>query len=139
MTKNPKNMRRLSEVAAQHYCHEILGCIKTVRAVKTQWQRQDMFSCDILGKRANGSWCCVQVTAGQSQAVTARKRKLEAEIWHDDDTVQLLRLVREGKKWYFRVYEYYKNPSGSYIWLPLDPLVDIPEHWFKKCSKKVER
>lgn len=134
--KNPKGKRADAERACEWYAHEVMNCLRTVRSVKTQWQRQDMFSCDVLGKRVDGSLVALQVTAGQPQAVTARKRKIEKELWHRSDVIQLLQLVREDRKWFFRVYEYYNNPSGSWIWLPLTPNVPVPKSWFRKWKPK---
>lgn len=132
MNKNPKNKRREAEVAAEHYACEILGCIRTVRAVSTIYQRQDMFSSDVLGKRPDGSLVAIQVTAGQSQAVTARKRKLEKEIWHTNDTVQLLQLYWEQgksnrKNWFFKVWVYGKDMT----WFESKHQA-VPKEWFVK-------
>ncbi len=138
MKKNPKSKRREAEVAAVHYCHEVLDCVKTVKAVKTQWQRQDMFACDVLGKRADGSLCAIQVTAGQDQAVTARKRKIEKIPWHKNDTVELLQLRYEmkgrTKAWYFKVWSY----DGILdLWCLYDN-VEIWKEWFKVRKEDFE-
>ncbi len=136
MKKNPKNKRREAEVACEWYAHDIMGCIRTVRSVRTQWQRQDMFSCDVLGKCPDGTLVALQVTAGQSQAVTARKRKLEKEIWHVSDKVQLLQLFSEqkgrGKLWFFKVYEYYQQQKA---WMTGNDAVPVPKEWFKKWKE----
>ncbi len=142
MNKNPVGKRREAEVAAEHYIREVLGCIRTVRAVKTQWQRQDLFSSDVIGKRKDGTLVCIQVTTGDNKhgCVSTRKRKLEAEVWHRNDRVQLLQLIHEQegrfKKWYFKVWEYcypgimleekdwirkwYRNTTHA-----------VPKEWFK--------
>lgn len=136
MKKNAKSKRADAERATEHYAHEIMNCIRTVRSVRTQWQRQDMFSCDVLGKRADGSLVALQVTAGQRQAVTARKRKLGKEYWHYADTVQLLQLFSEqkgrGKLWFFKVYEYRLSYMHTWIWILRRDAVSVPKEWFKK-------
>ncbi len=147
MKKNAVAKRADAERACEWYAHEIMDCVRTVRAVRTQWQRQDMFACDVLGKRDDGSLVGIQVTAGQNTAVTARKRKLEAEIWHEDDIVQLLQLVstdNPGKGarrlWFFRVYEYNYTPvqTGNglvkmgRVWEIRPDAVPVPREWFKK-------
>ena len=91
----PKVYRRLAEVAAEHYAYEVLGCIRTVRAVSTAYCRQDLFASDVLGRKPDGCLCAIQVTSGQDDCVTKRKRKLEAEVWHESDTVLILRLYWE--------------------------------------------
>ncbi len=97
-----------------------------------------MFGCDVLGKRLDGTLVALQVTAGVSQAVTARKRKLEQELWQESDMVQLLQLVSTEnpgkgarKLWFFRVYEYehYNDPPG---WVFKEEVVSVPRLWFKK-------
>ncbi|MCP5007691.1 MAG: hypothetical protein GY941_27715 [Planctomycetes bacterium] len=137
--KNAVNKRADAERACEHYAHEIMYCKRTVRAVRTQWQRQDMFASDVLGKRADGRLVALQVTAGQSAAVTARRRKLEREIWHPLDTVQLLQLVSTNnpgrgarKLWFFRVHEY-QRPEGvkANCWVTWPGAVPVPREWFK--------
>ncbi len=144
MKKNAKSKRGDAERAAEHYCHEIMHCKRSVRAVRTQWQRQDMFSSDVIGKRADGSCVYIQVTAGQAQAVTARKRKLEKEIWNESDTVQLLQLVSTEnpgkgarKLWFFRVYEYlFGELEGKrWAWLLHQEAIPVPKEWFKAYKK----
>lgn len=142
MNKNPKGKRREAEVAAEHYAYEVLGCVRTVRAVRTQWQRQDMFASDVLGRKADGTLCAIQVTAGQDQAVTARKRKLEKEVWHKDDTVLLLQLYwqqnpqnKRGKIWFFKVWNYCANSEGIRAWHKKSPTV-VPPEWFKSTLEE---
>lgn len=138
MKKNAKNKRSDAERATEHYAHEIMDCIRTVRSVRTQWQKQDMFSCDVLGKRADGTLVALQVTAGQSQAVTERRRKIEGEIWHLLDKVQILQLVQTDnpgkgarKLWFFRVHVYSVLGRGRY-WKTLPDAVPVPKEWFRK-------
>ncbi len=139
MKKNAICKRADAERAAEHYAYEIMDCKRAVRAVRTQWQRQDMFACDVLGKRPDGSLVALQVTAGQSSAVAARKKKIEDEIWHKDDIVQILQLVatknpgRGARKlWFFRVYEY---KAKQKVWFFKQDAIPVPRGWFKKWSK----
>ncbi len=142
MRKNPKGKRREAEVASEHYCREVMECVTTRRAIKTQWQKVDFFSCDIVGKRADGSHVYIQVTAGQTPKVLERKKKLEKEIWHTSDTVQILQLVQtdnpgKGARilWFFRVYEYYPNFINPDGWTTQADAVPVPKEWFKKWKE----
>lgn len=133
MTKNAKAMRSAAERAAVWYAHIVHGCIITRRAVRTQFQSVDMFAADIVGKHQDGSHVYLQVTAGQSSAVTARRRKLEKIPWHESDTVELLQLVQtenpanaRRKLWFFRVHVY--NEAG---WSTKEEALAIPKEWFK--------
>ena len=137
MNKNPKSKYREAEVAAEHYAYEVLGCVRTVRAVRTKYQRQDMFASDVLGRRADGTLCAIQVTAGLDPAVSARKRKLEKEIWHEADTVLLLQLYWEqnptkkrGKLWYFKIWEYVFYDYTFRGWVHISDHA-VPQSWFK--------
>ena len=94
MRKNAKSKRPEAERAGEHYLREVEGCVATVRAVRTMYQRQDLFASDIVGKQPDGSHVYAQVTAGQSEAVRTRRRKLDAIPWHESDTVLLLQLVQ---------------------------------------------
>ncbi len=146
MKKNPKGKRREAEVASEHYCYEIMDCVTTRRAIRTQWQKVDFFSCDVVGKRADGSHVYIQVTAGQTPKVLERKKKLEKEIWHTSDTVQILQLIQTDnpgkgarKLWFFRVHEYQwiVNTAGRYtfndrIWKTYVDAILVPREWFKK-------
>lgn len=138
MKKNPKNKRREAECAAEWYAHEIMNCVETRKAVKTQWQKIDFFGSDVVGKRANGAHTYLQVTAGGNSAVTGRRRKLEKIPWHVTDTVQLLQLVQTDnpgkgsrKLWFFRVHEY---EYGE--WLTNEEAISVPREWFKKWKEE---
>ena len=142
----PKAYRRLAEVAAEHYAYKVLGCVRTVRAVKTQFQRQDMFASDILGRRHDGTLCAIQVTSGQDDCVTKRKRKLEKEIWHSSDTVLLLRLYWEkstknkrSKLWYFKVWHYASGSLQEERYWHYNYKEDhaVPKEWFKLYNKEI--
>ena len=141
MAKNPKSKRGDAERAAEWYVHEVLKCVESCRSVKTQWQRQDMFGCDVIGIRKDGSLCFIQATAGQHSAVTARRRKLERN-YRTCDTVQVIRLVSNQdpanarrKLWFFRVHEYigddYDGPHDRRHWETQDKAIPVPKEWFK--------
>lgn len=147
MKKNPIGKRADAERAAEHYCHKVMNCVTTRRAIRTQWQKVDFFSCDCVGKRANGSHVYIQVTAGQTSKVLERKKKLEKEVWHASDTVQILQLVQTDnlgkgsrKLWFFRVHEYffqYNIPHNEWnrTWIMLKDAVSVPKEWFKKWKE----
>jgi len=138
-----KSRRPQAERAAEHWLREILGCVCTRRAVRTKWAAVDFFGADIVGKTETGAHCYVQVTAGKSQAVTARRRKLEAIPWHDWDTVILLQLIEtknpahgRRKQWWFRVYEYetIDDPPSRPLarqWRLWESATAVPPRWFK--------
>ncbi len=134
----PKAYRRLAEIAAENYCYHVLDCVRTVRAVSTAYCRQDLFASDVLARKRDGSLVAVQVTSGQDDCVTKRKRKLEAEVWHSSDTVLILRLYWEpspqckrGKLWYFKVWEYVVPNKYIYrTWVHMANHAVIKD-WFK--------
>lgn len=137
MQKNPKSKRMDAERASEHYAHS-LGCIVTCRAVRTQWQRQDLFASDVIGKKADGRMVFIQATAGQNSAVTARRRKLEKIPWHYDDLILICQLVQEKdpdnkrrKNWYFRIHRFHPFLSGGSRWSTYDFDTPIKKEWFK--------
>jgi hypothetical protein len=145
MKKNPVGKRREAEVASEHYCREVMDCIATRRMIKNKWHKVDFFSCDVVGKRADGSHVYIQVTAGQTPKVLERKKKLENEVWHTSDTVQILQLVQTDnpgkgsrKLWFFRVYEYqlsgdvYEATNEFRYWKTYVDGIPVPKEWFKK-------
>jgi len=134
MKKNPVGKRAEAERAAEWYAHVYKRCVRTVRSIRTQWQRQDMFSCDVLGKRRDGSLVALQVTSGSTKMVWQRKKKIEKEYWHKSDTIQILQLTKIERKWIFEVYEYVHNPRKS-CWRKLKP-VPVPREWFKKWRQE---
>jgi len=137
--KNAKSKRPDAERAAVHYVMDFLGCIESCRAVRTQWQRQDLFGADVMGKFSDGSKVFVQATAGQNSAVTARRRKLET-VWHITDLVQIAQLVQtedpasgRRKLWFFRIHDYTVvtvDPCER-AWITIDKAVPVPREWFK--------
>jgi len=148
LKKNAKTKRSEAEKAGEHYCREKLGCILTRRPVRTQWQSIDFFAADIVGKRNDGSHVYVQVTAGQSSAVSERRKKLERIPWHTTDTVQLVQLVQtpdpanaRRTKYYFRVHEYLlggeskKDSGNGRGWITHEVAIDVPKEWFKAAPK----
>ena len=140
-----KKHRADAERAAEHYLHEHYGCTHTVRAVRTQWQRQDLFASDVIGKGGDGDMVFAQVTCGREEAVRTRRRKLEAIPWHPDDRVLVLQLVERPnpanarrKDFYFRVHKYmhrHDHCSTSTIIKPLwvvgEGAVPVPRAWFR--------
>lgn len=145
MNKNPKKYKgTLSELAAEHYAYEVLGCVRTVRAVATKFQRQDLFASDVLGRKPDGTLCAIQVTAGQASAVSARKRKLEREVWHSSDIVLLLQLYWEKgkgnkKDWFFKVWEYTcDNLSDKRAWFHKSDHA-VSQSWFKLYRRSIYR
>ncbi len=146
MKKNPKSKRTDAERACEHYCYEIMDCVTTRRAIKTQWQKVDFLSCDVVGKRADGYHVYIQLTAGQTPKVLERKKKLEKEVWHTYDTVQILQLVQTDnpggkgsrKLWFFRVHQYYQfaEGNGESYWKTYVDAISVPKEWFKKWRKE---
>ena len=136
--KNAKKLRGDCERACEWYCHEILGCVVSCRAVRTQWQSQDMFASDVIGKKADGHCVYIQATAGQRSAVTARRRKLEKIPWRPSDIVQVVQLVQtenpanaRRKLFFFRVHNY---SFGK--WKTFEDAVPIPREWFKAFKNR---
>ena len=140
--KNAKNKRGDAERAAEWYAHEIHKCVVTCRAVRTQWQRQDLFGCDVMGKKSDGSCVYIQATAGQYSAVTARRRKLEVIPWLGSDIIEIVQLIQtedpanaRRKLWFFRVHFF---DGGK--WHTKEEAVTVPNQWFKsyKLAHKKE-
>lgn len=132
--KTSRNRQREVECAAEHFLRKSLDCVNTVRAVKTRFQRQDLFACDVVGKKSDtGAMVGMQVTCGDSAAVRQRRRKLEAVQWHDDDSVLLGEFrVERGRKhsYWFRMHEY-ELKDGSREWAVWSLPVDVPREWFR--------
>ena len=122
-----KQDARLAEVAAQHYCHVVLDCTITRRAIRTRFQKVDLFGCDVMGRREDGSCVWIQVTAGKSCNVAQRRRKLEAIPWNVFDDVRLLEFRRDGSSYGFRVHQLFNNK----VWTVRDMLEPVPRSWFK--------
>ena len=127
-----------AERAAEHYAIQSLDCVRTLRAVRTRFARQDLFASDVLGKRADGTLVAIQVTTGKASAVSDRKRRLEAVPWHQSDIVLLLQMHKEklnGRsiRHFFRVLEYCVGSDGRRKWFPLYE-VEVPRTWFRAAS-----
>jgi hypothetical protein len=126
-----------AERAAEWYARE-RGCVVIVRAVRTQFNRQDLFGCDLLGKHESGWWYAIQVTTGKSCNVAQRRRKLEKIPWLPEDQVILLEMRRDttGPKirYYFRVH---RLEFGE--WSVDSDTCEVPRSWFKAYQREVER
>ena len=145
--KRPKaiaaSRRQDAERAAEHWLRNVLDCIVTRRAVRTQWHKVDFFAADVVGKSASGAHCYAQATAGSYSAVTSRRRKLEKIPWHPYDSVFVLQLIEQQhpakgrwKQWFFRVHEYEPDIEDSADltvrrWRTWDAATEIPKAWFK--------
>lgn len=123
-----------AERAAEHFGREVLQCVETRRMIRTRFFKVDFFGADVVGKKSDGSHIYIQVTSGQDQAVTARRRKLESHIWHFSDIVLLLQMVKtkiRGKMRYeFRVREYKLPSIGKRFWPEGYGVVEIKREWF---------
>lgn len=124
---DPKNAER----AAEHFAVKVLGCVKTVRAIQTQFQRQDMFGSDVIGKLADGTCRYIQVTTGGKSAVQQRKQKMLSYPWQASDRVfvlQMLKFIEKNKASYrFEVNEL-KQRS---LWEKWITRAEVDKSWFK--------
>lgn len=132
MSKNdPKNAER----AAEHFAVKVLGCVKTVRAVQTQFQRQDMFGSDVIGKNKYGVSHYVQVTTGGKSAVQQRKRKMLDYPWHNSDRVYVVQMEKFREKnrvkYAFVVNELWPNQILERAWMTWKDKTAIDKSWFK--------
>jgi hypothetical protein len=137
MVKNAKTLRKDAERACEWYAREVCKCVITRRSIQTQFQKVDFFGCDCVGKTADGGHVYIQVTAGQTDKVTERKKKLNAIPWHTSDRVMILQLVQtvdpanpRRKKFFFRRYSK-KYWGTAKEWITDDKAMEIPRHWFK--------
>jgi hypothetical protein len=142
MPKIAKSRRPQAERAGEHYLREVCGCVVTQRAMRTKWARVDLYASDVTGKRPDGSCVYAQVTAGQSEALRVRRRKLEAIPWHASETVLVLQLTstedpanRRRKFWWFRVHRYHHfldmTDCELGYWTVDDRAESVPKEWFK--------
>ena len=127
-----------AERAAEHYAIQAQDCVRTLRAMRTRFARQDLFASDVLGKRADGTLVAIQVTTGKASAVSDRKRRLEAVPWHENDVVLLLQMQKEkldGRsiRHFFRVLQYWEGFDGERKWFQLDD-VEVPRTWFRAAT-----
>ena len=139
--KVSKTNRAAAERAGEHYLHKVCGCDpeQIIRAVRTQWQRVDLWACDVAGRDKDGFVWYAQVTTGQNEAVRTRRRKIEAINWNSYDNVMVLQLVEQPnpanarrKDFYFRVHNY-NGRSSWYVDLEACP---VPRSWFKKLQRE---
>ncbi len=132
-----KTKRGDAERAAEWALVNNYGCVNTVRAVKTKYQRQDLFASDVIGKDQYGEMVFCQVTTGKKEALRQRRKKLEKIPWQLSDTVLVFQMdfIQEGrsKKWFFNVFEYVIR-CRLRGWLEY-PLIDIKKEWFKAYRK----
>ena len=146
-----KELAAKAERAAEWWLHS-LGCVRTVRAVRTRYQRQDLFACDVLGLHAEGRWIGVQVTTGGNTSVRPRRRKLEALPWSIDDDVYLCELRvspdpanRRRQVYHFRVHELRVAArlrtlggivgDGGSLWEVWPEAVDVPREWLRAMPR----
>ena len=137
--RGTKSDRGPVERAAEHFAVS-LGAVSTVRAVRTQWQRQDLFGCDVLGLRENGDLIGIQATSGENSAVTARRRKLEAHPWAASALVLVVQLRKlpdpanaRRLQHFFRVHEY-ALVGGRRAWGVWNEAPAVPREWFKAMN-----
>lgn len=131
MHKTSRNRQREVECAAEHFLRVHLACVNTVRAMKTRFQRQDLFACDVIGKvMVCGYLVGMQVTCGNSANVAQRRRKLEAVVWAPRDRVLLGEFRTEkfgrGNRHWFRMHELHEGK-----WKVWQTEVDVPKEWFR--------
>lgn len=128
--KTSRSRQREAECAAEHFLRVHLGCVNTVRAMKSRFQRQDLWACDCIGRvKGCGRVIGIQVTCGDHRNVGHRRRKLERVEWSENDRVLLGEFRTErGKRfrYWFRMHEY-RNGEWS-VW-PHE--VHVPREWFR--------
>jgi len=147
-----KTHRLEAERAAEHYLYEVCGCQpeQIIRAVRTRYQKIDLWAADVMGRRKDGHCYFAQATAGGSEAVRTRRRKLEQISWNPYDHVFVLQLVERQdivnmrrKSFFFRVHrylhglDYYKEGKLS-EWIVDDDACSVPREWFKKLRVEKE-
>jgi len=134
-----KSKRPQAERATEHAMVELFHCVATRRALRTKFAKVDMFACDVMGVRADGTRVFVQTTSGQTAAVLTRRRKLEAYPWHHSDYVAVWQLTERAsvsnprrKDWFFRVWEYTPGwQDGKREWAVQDDPIPVKREWFK--------
>lgn len=134
-----KSKRPEAERAGEWFLREKMGCVVTRRALRTKFAKVDFYAADIIGKREDGSCVYAQVTAGGSEALRVRRRKLEKVPWHWSEDVLLLQMQEKefsgrGKKWEFRVHVLLRgdepnNPLRTQ-W-EVQSVEEIDKKWFK--------
>ncbi len=135
-----KQDRIHAEHAAEWFARKCLDCVHTRRAIRTRFQKVDLFGADVAGIRQDGTKVWIQSTATKdgsagtnSGNVWARKKKLEAIAWGPTDTVLMVEMCRDkvsrGFRYFFRVQQY---DAERLVWvLPEVHTFSIPREWFK--------
>lgn len=146
MKKNSVAKRGDCERAATHHAIHTHGCLLVRKAIRTQFQSVDFFASDVVGKRSDGSHVYIQATAGQSSAVSTRRKKLEKIPWHPSDTVELVQLVQTENpanarltSWFFRVHSYGLTLQGNRIWHTKETAIPVPKEWFIAYKTEEEK
>ena len=143
--KVAKSKRPEAERAAEHYLYEVFGCLpeQIIRAVRTMYQRQDLWASDVMGRAADGRCYFAQATAGGDEAVRVRRRKLEKICWNEYDNVMLLQLVEtinpanaRRKLFFFRVHVLNRL---SKKWVVEEDAHPVPRAWFKKLRVETSK
>ena len=133
-----KSKRPEAERASEHYLVHVCGCDpeQIRRAIRTKWQSVDFWACDVMGRTKDGMVYFAQVTAGKTEAVRVRRRKLEKISWNIYDNVMVLQLVEQQdpanmrrKQFFFRVH-HYDHIGGT--WFVDETANLVPREWFKK-------
>jgi hypothetical protein len=138
--KSSKDLRRKAELAAVNWCYEENGCVSHVRAVRTQWQRQDLFGADIIARDANGRDTFIQVTTGGHSAISSRKNKIKKHPWAPDARVAIFQLFvlpdpnnLRRNKYYFKQYWFFPE-SGE--WSTDELVIEIKNEWLKTINRE---
>ena len=136
-----KTKRNEAERAAEWALIDQYYCTHTVRAIKSKFQRQDLFASDVIGKDKNGEMVFCQVTTGKKEAVRQRKKKMEAIQWQETDIILLFQMDFEqkekSKEWFFKVFEYILIGYGlswKREWTDR-PTIHIEKEWFKAYKR----
>ena len=140
--KIAKSHRNEAENAAVWLAYEKLKAVKHVKAIRSQWQRIDIFASDVIMKEKNGRVTYIQVTTGQNSAVNTRKKKMEDIPWTKDETVLLIQMkerkdpINERRKEFiFKIWEYKLN-NNKRNWKVWPEAIIIPREWFKSYVNK---
>ena len=138
--KLAKVNRQNAERASEHFLYHVYHCepSQIIRAVKTRYQRQDLWAADTAGRTKRSEVFYAQVTAGGSEALRQRRRKLEKICWRPDETVLVLQLVERPdpanarkKQFYFRIH---RLDTVNNMWTVDDRACFVPRAWFRKLK-----
>lgn len=109
--------RRAERIAAAFVAHHGGRDVFTSRAAR--FGRVDLWACDAVGLLPRGL-LGIQVTTGDSSAVSARRRKLEFITWPEGARVGLMQVTRaEGRRirYLYRV-DWYVPTEGLFDAVP---------------------